>query len=68
MIGASLIMVQSVARAVYSRRKLVLLDDVLSGLDSLTEETLFKRVIGRNGLLRGVGATVVLATHSGKNL
>lgn len=58
----------SLARALYSRAKLVILDDVLAGLDSVTEDTVFKRVFGRDGLLRGLGATVVLATHSVKHL
>lgn len=58
----------SLARALYSRAKLVILDDVLAGLDSVTEELVFKRVFGRDGLLHGLGATVVLATHSVKHL
>lgn len=58
----------SLARALYSRAKLVILDDVLSGLDSLTEELVFRRVFGRDGILRRLGATVVLATHSVKHL
>lgn len=58
----------SLARALYSRTKLVILDDVLAGLDSVTEELVFKRVFGRDGLLRRLGATVVLATHSVKHL
>lgn len=63
----NLTIAQSVARAVYSRKKLVILDDVLSGLDSMTEEIVFKRVIGPNGLLRKIGASIILATHSGKS-
>ncbi|ROW02989.1 hypothetical protein VMCG_05737 [Cytospora schulzeri] len=55
----------SIARAVYSRKKLAIFDDSLSGLDSVTEELVFKRVFGRNGLLRKIGATIILATHSG---
>lgn len=58
----------SLARALYSRAKLVVLDDVLAGLDSVTEDLVFRRVFGREGLLRGLGATVVLATHSVKHL
>lgn len=58
----------SLARALYSRAKLVILDDVLAGLDSVTEDLVFRRVFGRDGLLRGLGATVVLATHSVKHL
>ncbi|KAG6365767.1 hypothetical protein INS49_007378 [Diaporthe citri] len=59
----------SLARALYSRAKLFIFDDVLAGLDSVTEDLVFKRVFGREGLLRGLGATVVvLATHSVKHL
>lgn len=58
----------SLARALYSRAKLVIFDDVLAGLDSVTEDLVFKRIFGREGLLRGLGATVVLATHSVKHL
>lgn len=58
----------SLARALYSRIKLVIFDDVLAGLDSVTEELVFNRVFGRDGLLRKLNATVVLATHSVKRL
>ncbi|ROW15668.1 hypothetical protein VPNG_02110 [Cytospora leucostoma] len=58
----------SVARAVYSRKKVAILDDVLSGLDSVTEEIVFRRVFGPNGLFRKIGTTVILATHSVKRL
>ncbi|CAD0099756.1 unnamed protein product, partial [Aureobasidium mustum] len=54
----------SLARAVYSRRSLVLLDDVLSGLDTRTERLVFNRVLGPQGLLRKMKSTVVLATHA----
>lgn len=58
----------SLARALYSRANVVILDDVLSGLDSVTENLVFKRVFGQDGILRRLGATVVLATHSVKHL
>ncbi|KAJ3531278.1 hypothetical protein NM208_g8949 [Fusarium decemcellulare] len=54
----------SLARAVYSRRSLIVLDDVLSGLDPTTEQALVERVFGPDGLLRKHAITVVLATHS----
>ncbi|KAH0018441.1 P-loop containing nucleoside triphosphate hydrolase protein, partial [Aureobasidium melanogenum] len=54
----------SLARAVYSRRSLVLLDDVLSGLDTRTERLVFNRVLSPQGLLRKMRSTVVLATHA----
>jgi ATP-binding cassette subfamily C (CFTR/MRP) protein 1 len=54
----------SLARAVYSRSPLLVLDDVLSGLDSRTERLVFDRVLGPRGILREVGVTVVLTTHA----
>lgn len=56
----------SLARAVYARKQWAILDDILSGLDSLTEEHVFKRVIGPEGLFRQTGTSVILATHSSK--
>ncbi|KAK8001086.1 multidrug resistance-associated [Apiospora marii] len=58
----------SIARAVYARKRLAILDDVLSGLDAVTEEHVFRRVFGRDGLFRKSGTVVVLATHSVKRL
>ncbi|KAI0201172.1 P-loop containing nucleoside triphosphate hydrolase protein [Astrocystis sublimbata] len=58
----------SVARAVYSRKSIAILDDVLSGLDTVTEEVVFRGVFGLNGLFRKIGTTVLLATHSVKRL
>ncbi|TLS21235.1 uncharacterized protein PpBr36_10624 [Pyricularia pennisetigena] len=54
----------SLARAVYARRPVVMVDDVLSGLDKTTENLVFSRVFGRDGLLRQMKCTVVLVTHS----
>ncbi|KAL2279295.1 hypothetical protein FJTKL_13505 [Diaporthe vaccinii] len=54
----------SLARAVYARKPVVVVDDVLSGLDKTTEKLVFSRVFGRNGLLRQMQCTIVLATHS----
>ncbi|THX67803.1 P-loop containing nucleoside triphosphate hydrolase protein [Aureobasidium pullulans] len=54
----------SLARAVYSREKFVLLDDPLSGLDSRTETIVFRRVLGPRGIFKSNGCTVVLATTS----
>lgn len=54
----------SLARALYSRKPLVVLDDVLSGLDTRTEKLVFGRTLGPQGLLRKSSSTVVLATHA----
>lgn len=56
----------SLARAVYSRKPLLILDDVLSGLDPVTEQAIVDNVFADGGILRKHGVTVLLATHSGK--
>ncbi|KAI0508944.1 P-loop containing nucleoside triphosphate hydrolase protein [Xylaria bambusicola] len=58
----------SIARAVYSRKPIAILDDVFSGLDAATEEAVFRGVFGKNGLFRKIGTTAILATHSIKLL
>ncbi|VUC23409.1 unnamed protein product [Clonostachys rosea] len=58
----------SLARALYSRKPLLILDDVLSGLDPKTEEKLVVGVFGTNGLLRKYETSVILATHSIKHI
>ncbi|KYK58885.1 hypothetical protein DCS_00012 [Drechmeria coniospora] len=52
------------ARAVYSRHQVVLLDDVMSGLDTRTEEAVFRNLLGPDGLLRGGKTTTVFATNA----
>lgn len=59
------LIIQALARAVYSRGELVLLDDVLSGLDSKTENAVFHSLLGREGLLRRAGMTILLASSDG---
>ncbi|KAH8653666.1 hypothetical protein BX600DRAFT_84245 [Xylariales sp. PMI_506] len=58
----------ALARAVYSRKRFYVLDDVLSALDGKTEQTIFDSLLSKNGLLKQHGATVVLATHAIKHL
>lgn len=58
----------AIARAVYSRKPMAVFDDVFSGLDKVTERTVFNRVFGKGGLLRKNGTTVILATHASKSL
>jgi ATP-binding cassette subfamily C (CFTR/MRP) protein 1 len=45
-----------------------MLDDVFSGLDTTSEERIFSRLLGTNGLLRRLGTTVILATHAAHRL
>ncbi|KAG6364818.1 hypothetical protein INS49_006422 [Diaporthe citri] len=54
----------SLARALYARRSLILIDDALSGLDASTEEIVFESLFGAKGLLRGNDTTVILVTNS----
>ncbi|KAF9773762.1 hypothetical protein IL306_008390 [Fusarium sp. DS 682] len=58
----------SVARALYSEATLMIFDDILSGLDLDTESELFRRVFGPGGITRRRNVTVVICTHSVKNL
>jgi ATP-binding cassette, subfamily C (CFTR/MRP), member 1 len=41
----------------------MILDDTFSGLDNETQDLIFTRLLGTQGLLRRVGTTVLLATH-----
>ncbi|KAE8137329.1 ABC transporter-like protein [Aspergillus pseudotamarii] len=58
----------AVARAIYARKSLLLLDDSFSGLDTTSQSLIDSRLFGPTGLLRKVGCTVVLATHSRRYL
>jgi ATP-binding cassette subfamily C (CFTR/MRP) protein 1 len=54
----------ALARALYARNELVMLDDIFSGLDAETEEHIFNKLLGKNGLFRQLETTVLLATHA----
>ncbi|KAL9625274.1 MAG: hypothetical protein Q9160_000676 [Pyrenula sp. 1 TL-2023] len=58
----------SLARAVYSRRPILILDDILSGLDRRTEHSVFTQTFGKHGLLRDQNTTIILVTHSKRYL
>lgn len=58
----------SFARALFSRREVMVLDDVLTGLDRNTEKAVLEQVFGQDGLLKHHNPTVVLATNSAKHL
>ncbi|KAJ5714086.1 multidrug resistance-associated protein [Penicillium malachiteum] len=53
----------ALARALYARRKLLLLDDIFSALDKKTKMTIISRLFGADGLLRKANVTVILVTH-----
>ncbi|KAL5318920.1 hypothetical protein ACEPPN_013988 [Leptodophora sp. 'Broadleaf-Isolate-01'] len=54
----------TLARALYSKKKLLVIDDGFSGLDGETEEKVFSKLFGNTGLLRKIGITVILVTHA----
>lgn len=58
----------AIARALYARQEVLLLDDVFSGLDSGTEEIVFGNLLGSNGLLRNNDTTVVLVSSDSRRL
>ncbi|KAL3448733.1 P-loop containing nucleoside triphosphate hydrolase protein [Aspergillus insuetus] len=58
----------AIARAVYARKEFFILDDVLSNLDTETENHIFLHLLGDHGLLRSLGATVLLASSSVKRV
>ncbi|PYI07463.1 P-loop containing nucleoside triphosphate hydrolase protein [Aspergillus sclerotiicarbonarius CBS 121057] len=51
----------AMARALYSRRTLLILDDVLSALDIITAKKVFDRAFGPRGLCKTHHVTVILA-------
>lgn len=58
--------IKSLARAVYSKREVLLLDDPFRGLDAHTEDQIFHNLLGQQGLLRKSGITVVFVTSTGR--
>lgn len=55
---------KALARTVYAREDIVLLDDTFSALDSATEEAIIERLLGRTGLFRKLQTTIVLVGHA----
>ncbi|TGO26008.1 hypothetical protein BPAE_0068g00420 [Botrytis paeoniae] len=58
----------ALARALYCRKDLLLIDDVFSGLDYKTNKAVFRNVFGQEGLCKLHNITVVLATHAIEHL
>jgi ABC-type sulfate/molybdate transport systems ATPase subunit len=56
-------MKQALARALYSRCSILLLDDCLSALDKKTRRTVIERLLGSKGHCKTHGITTILATH-----
>ncbi|KAI7678884.1 hypothetical protein KC353_g22360, partial [Hortaea werneckii] len=57
----------AIARALYSRKRLMVFDDVFSALDKRTAKNVFRKVFGADGLLRRLGLTAVLVTQSAQH-
>jgi ATP-binding cassette subfamily C (CFTR/MRP) protein 1 len=58
----------SMARALYLNSDFLVFDDILSGLDADTEDQVFRRVFGPEGLIRQRNATALLCTHNIQHL
>ncbi|KAJ9649891.1 hypothetical protein H2198_010786 [Neophaeococcomyces mojaviensis] len=58
----------AVARAIYARKSIVVLDDVFSGFDAGSEQHVFRQLFGPDGLARRQGMTIIFATHAVKFL
>ncbi|KAL9079436.1 MAG: hypothetical protein Q9157_001690 [Trypethelium eluteriae] len=58
----------ALARAVYSRKEIIILDDILSGLDAGTEKRVFQNLLDQYGLLRRLRATIVMVSSSTRRL
>lgn len=54
----------SLARAVFTREPVILLDDVFSGVDNGSIAHISEKLFGPDGLLCKTGSTTVLVTHS----
>jgi ABC-type nitrate/sulfonate/bicarbonate transport system ATPase subunit len=59
---------QALARALYSRKESVLLDDIFSGMDAHTVNLVSQRLLGAHGLFCQNGSTVILAKHNRESL
>lgn len=58
--------IQALARAIYSRKQVLIADDIFSGLDPESRRHIWTQVFGPLGILRRQQATVILATHTRK--
>ncbi|KAM5475001.1 hypothetical protein MauCBS54593_001472 [Microsporum audouinii] len=58
----------ALARAIYAQKDILILDDVLSGIDAATENHIFHHLLGEEGLLRRLGTTVIITSSSPKRV
>ncbi|KAF1980408.1 P-loop containing nucleoside triphosphate hydrolase protein, partial [Bimuria novae-zelandiae CBS 107.79] len=54
----------ALARALFCRRKVFVFDDILSGMDAHTTAHICRSVFSKEGMLRELGATVAVVSHS----
>ncbi|KAH8703765.1 putative multidrug resistance-associated protein [Talaromyces proteolyticus] len=54
----------ALARAVYSRHPIVILDEVMSGLDPMTTSDIISGLFSQQGYFRKAGITVIIVTHN----
>ncbi|GIC92891.1 uncharacterized protein Aud_009366 [Aspergillus udagawae] len=64
LIGIGLLASEALARALFARRDILLLDDTFSGLDGETEQAIFDNLFGVTGIIRRLRTTVVLVSNS----
>ena len=50
----------------YNEKPIVILDDILKGLDTDTYAECFAATMGPKGLLRRNGTAIIMATHNGE--
>lgn len=56
---------KAMARAVYSRKQVIIMDDAMKGLDADTASKCFEALFGQRGVLRQSNITVIMAAHNG---
>lgn len=56
---------QALARAIYSRNRILILDDPLASLDANSEHMISKTLLGPGGYFKSAKATVILTTSVG---
>lgn len=53
---------QAIARALYARSPICILDDAFKGLDNTTSEAVMNNLLGPHGLLRGGNFTSIISS------
>ncbi len=60
-----IIVFQALARAVFAKPEFLLLDDILSALDTVTGSRIFQRLFGSAGIIRQLGSGVIIVMAAG---